>query len=76
MKSVDLYDKDFAEWIRLNVELLRSGQVAEADLAHVSEEIEHIGKSDYRALKTAITQILIHLLKYQYQPADGPGVGW
>lgn len=69
MKTVDLYDKDFAEWIRINVELLRSGQVAEADLAHIAEEIEDMGKSDYRALKSALTQILVHLLKYRYQPA-------
>lgn len=69
MKAADLYDTDFSEWIRVNVGLLRSGQTAEADLMHIAEEIEDMGKSEHRGLKSAVIQILLHLLKHQMQPA-------
>lgn len=69
MKAADLYDADFSEWAVRNAELLRSGHVDEADLEHIAEEIEDLSKSEHRALRSAVTQILMHLLKYEMQPA-------
>ena len=69
MKAAELYDTDFSEWSVRNAELLRSGQFAEADLEHIAEEIEDLSKRERRALRSAATQILMHLLKYKMQPA-------
>jgi len=69
MKAAELYDTDFSEWSVRNAELLRSGQFAEADLEHIAEEIEDLSKREHRGLKSAVTQIMLHLLKYQMQPA-------
>ena len=56
--------------------MLRSGAAAEADLAHIAEEIEDLGKNWRRALESRLTQLLLHLLKLRCQP-EYPGVrGW
>ena len=50
MRAAELYDKDFAEWARHNAELLRGGRASEADLEHIAEEIEDLGKRERRSL--------------------------
>ncbi len=69
MKAADLYDADFAEWAVRNAELLRSRHFDDADLEHIAEEIEDLGKSRLRVLESAMIQIMLHLLKYEKQPA-------
>ena len=68
MTAADLYDRDFAEWARRNAELLRSGRVAEADLDHIAEEIEDMGKRERRAMESRLARLIQHLLKWQVQP--------
>src|SRR5947208_12657968 len=68
MRTADLYDKDFAEWTRHNAELLRSGRVTEADLEHIAEEIEDMGKRERRELLSRLTVLIVHMLKWNVQP--------
>jgi Domain of unknown function DUF29 len=68
MKTAELYDLDFAEWARQNAELLRSGRASEADLEHIAEEIEDIGKRQRHALHNRSVRLMEHLLKWEYQP--------
>ena len=75
MKVAELYDTDFAEWSRLNAELLRSGRASEADLAHIAEEIEDMGKRERRSLYNRLYRLIEHLLKWQYQP-ERRGTSW
>lgn len=63
-----LYERDFYAWTVEQATALRSGQLRRVDLEHVAEEVEDMGKSQRRAVKSAVTVILIHLLKYRYQP--------
>jgi hypothetical protein len=49
--------------------LLKSGQFSEIDLANLIEEIESMGRSEKRGLENRLTALLLHLLKWQYQPA-------
>lgn len=63
------YEHDFYRWTQIQAELLRQGKLAEADLAHIAEEIESMGKSDRRAISSHLRNILLHLLKYCYQPS-------
>ena len=64
----DLYEQDFFEWTARNAELLRAGRFAEADLEHIAEEIEDMGKSERRELESRLSVLLNHLLKWRFQP--------
>jgi plasmid stabilization system protein ParE len=65
----DLYEQDFFEWTARDAELLRAGRFAEADLEHIAEEIEDMGKSERRELRTRLRVLLSHLLKWKFQPS-------
>lgn len=64
-----LYDTDFNLWIETQVQLLRDHQLNELDIENLIEEIESLGKSDKRQLKSRLEVLLHHLLKWQYQPS-------
>ena len=53
MISAELYETDFYEWTQHNAELLRSGNIQEADLTHVAEELEDMGMQERRDLLVA-----------------------
>ncbi|HEX3863766.1 MAG TPA: DUF29 domain-containing protein [Stellaceae bacterium] len=62
------YDEDFFAWTEEQARLLRAGEVAALDLANIAEEIESMGRSLRRELRSRIIVLLVHLLKWQYQP--------
>jgi hypothetical protein len=63
-----LYDADFVEWTAHTAELLRQGKFDEIDLEHVVEEIEDMGKRDFRAARSQLRRMLMHLIKQKIQP--------
>lgn len=63
-----LSEQDFSAWVEEQVGALRSGQTHRLDIEHLAEEIEDMGRSQRRAVKSALIIILSHLLKYRYQP--------
>jgi hypothetical protein len=63
-----LYERDFYLWVEEQVRLLREGRLDELDLANLLEEVEWMGRSEKRAIKSNLIVVLIHLLKYQFQP--------
>ncbi|HLI85614.1 MAG TPA: DUF29 domain-containing protein [Bryobacteraceae bacterium] len=65
----ELYDQDFYAWTQRASELLRRGCFAEADIEHVAEEIEDMGKEKQHALKSQARRLMVHLLKWEAQPA-------
>ncbi len=62
------YDTDFYTWPQDQAELLWQGRWAELDIHTLIEEIESLGRCEYRSLVSAIEQLTLHLLKWQYQP--------
>jgi hypothetical protein len=62
------YEKDFVLWLEYQAELLRQGRVAELDLENLAEEVESIGQRDKREAYNRLTVLLMHLLKYEFQP--------
>ena len=58
-----LYDTDLYAWARTNAELLRQGRYQELDVAHLIEEIEDMGKSEFRTMESHLQNLLMHLLK-------------
>jgi len=62
-----LYDTDLYTWATTNAELLRQGKYQQLDVAHLIEEIEDMGKNDQRSLASHLRNLLMHLLKWEYQ---------
>ncbi len=65
----ELYDHDYYAWIQDQVRALRERRIEDVDWEKVAEEIEDLGKSEKRALKSQLAQLLEHLLKLEYAPA-------
>ncbi len=63
------YDQDLYTWSLQQAQLLRERKFDQADWEHIIEEIEDMSKSEKRALQSFIETLLMHLLKWQYQPA-------
>ena len=63
-----LYERDFYLWIQTTAELLKQHRFTELDLENLIDEIETMGRSEKRAVKSNLEVVLIHLLKYKYQP--------
>jgi len=66
--SSRLYETDFYGWIQHQAGILRAGNFASLDLDNLIEEIEDMGKNRQRALESRLEILLMHLLKWQYQP--------
>jgi len=64
-----LYDTDFYGWTQEQADKLRTGNLAGLDLDNLIEEIESMGRGERRELESRIELLLMHLLKWQYQPA-------
>jgi hypothetical protein len=41
----ETYDRDFYAWANEQAALLRAGRLSDADIAHIAEEIESMGKT-------------------------------
>jgi hypothetical protein len=63
-----LYEKDYYLWLKQTIQLLQDSRLLDLDRQNLIEELENIVKSQKKALKSNLTVILWHLLKYKYQP--------
>jgi hypothetical protein len=62
------YATDFYGWTAEQARLLRKSKPAGLDWENVAEEIETLGKSDRRAVASALKVVLEHLIKWRFQP--------
>ena len=67
-KAPSLYEADFYAWANEQAALLRAGRLAEAEIANIAEEIESMGRSEKRELVSRLQILILHLLKWRYQP--------
>ncbi|MBV9118369.1 MAG: DUF29 domain-containing protein [Acetobacteraceae bacterium] len=74
--SDSAYDTDFCAWAAAQARLLRAGRLGEADIAHIAEEIEELGKRDRRELASRIQTVIEHVMKLTASPATQPRAGW
>lgn len=66
--SQDLYENDLYQWALTNARLLRSGQFKKIDIQHIADELEDMGKRERKELKSQLNRLILHLLKWQFQP--------
>lgn len=69
------YESDIIAWANEQASLLRSGLLSAIDIEHIAEEIEDVGKSEQRELASRMVILLVHLLKWHYQP-ERQGMSW
>ncbi|HBL12404.1 MAG TPA: DUF29 domain-containing protein [Cyanobacteria bacterium UBA11162] len=63
-----LYETDYLKWIETTVHKLQVRDYSNIDWENLIEEIGDMGRSERRSLESNLIVILIHLLKWQYQP--------
>ena len=62
-------ETDFYGWANEQAALLRAGRLEAADIANIVEELESKGRSEKRELISRLTELLVDLLKWRFQPA-------
>jgi uncharacterized protein DUF29 len=76
------YESDILAWSERQGELLhriaRGERVNDADLdwPNIAEEIESVGRSQLSAVRSLLTQALIHMLKAEAWPSSLAAPGW
>ncbi|MEH2071765.1 MAG: DUF29 domain-containing protein [Nostoc sp.] len=68
VNTQNLYNRDFYLWIQTIVQQLKEHKFDELDIHNLIEEVESTGRSEKRELKSRFVVLLIHLIKWQYQP--------
>ncbi len=71
-----LYEEDPYLWAQVQAALLRDQRFTELDLANLIEEVEDLGGSLKRSVRSHARRIMEHLLKLQHSPATEPRLGW
>ena len=69
------YDSDFEAWANEQAALRRAGDLAAADIEHVAEEIDSMGRLGKRERVSRLAVLLLHLLKWRYLP-ERRGASW
>ena len=69
------YHTDFFAWAQQQAALLRQGALSAIDLENLAEEIESMGRSQRDATGSHLVIVIMHLLKWVYQP-ERRGNSW
>ncbi|MBN3939990.1 DUF29 domain-containing protein [Nostoc sp. NMS9] len=61
-----LYDQDYYLWLRTTINQLRTSQFSSVDLNNLIEELEDMGRSQKRTVKSLLIRLFEYLLKLTY----------
>ncbi|MCX8000761.1 MAG: DUF29 domain-containing protein, partial [Leptospiraceae bacterium] len=62
-----LYEEDENLWLFENAKLLREGKLDLADIEHIAEFLEDMGRRDFREVLSRLKILIMHLLKWMFQ---------
>lgn len=65
-QSKNLYDRDFFLWLETTASLLEAKNFEQLDVENLLEEIQSMGKSERKELKSRLITLIEHLLKLEY----------
>jgi hypothetical protein len=75
-----LYETDYYAWTKEQAAELRAMVARRVsstlDLENLEEEVESLGRSDWRAARSQIQRLIEHLLKLECSPAPEPRAQW
>ena len=67
------YDEDFYAWTQEQAQALEDYKTSVLDWEHLAEEIADLGNEVQHALESHLRNLLMHLLKWAYQPERQSG---
>ena len=76
MTTPSLYDRDTLLWVEDTVAKLKSGDFANLDIENLIEEVDALGRSQKKELKSRLLVLLEHLLKRLYVDSPQDYRGW
>ena len=62
------YEEDFVAWLDDQARRARRREFDGLDLENIAEELEGMARRDRREIRNRLVILLLHLLKYQFQP--------
>ena len=65
---MDLYERDFHAWAFQQAEHVKRRSANELDWDNIAEELESLGKQQRSELRSRYEVLILHLLKWLYQP--------
>lgn len=63
-----LYDLDYQQWLETTIRYLSDRNFEQIDVEYLVAELQAMGKSEKSALESNLAILLMHLLRYKYQP--------
>jgi hypothetical protein len=63
-------EEDFHGWLLDQAAALRARDYEALDYEHLAEELESMGSQERRTLGSNLKNLLLHLLKFEYQPEE------
>ncbi len=63
-----VYADDWAAWVERHVELLLQRRFDELDIENLADEVGSLARGNFKAWVSAIRLVLLHMLKWDYQP--------
>ena len=70
------YETDFYAWTQQQAKAIRAMDAAALDTDHLAEEIDDLGVNIQHAITSQLERLLLHLLKWRYDPAQDPRRLW
>jgi predicted DNA-binding ribbon-helix-helix protein len=66
--SASLYASDYYGWVQEQIAHLKAGRLAALDVGNLIDEVGDLGKAEKRELVSALRVLLLHMLKWRFQP--------
>lgn len=63
-----LYEQDYYLWLEDTIQKLQLGELDRLNISALIEELQGMSNSEKNALESNLRILLMHLLKYRYQP--------
>jgi hypothetical protein len=63
------YEADYAAWLEHQVGLLKADRWSEVDKDNLIDEVESLGRSEFKGFVSAFEILIAHMLKWDVQPA-------
>jgi Domain of unknown function DUF29 len=70
------YEDDFYTWTQTQARALRDHKFIALDIEHLAEEVDDLGRTVRHAIVSQLERLLLHLLKWRYDPAQAPRRLW
>jgi hypothetical protein len=68
-----LYERDETAWLEAMSELIRLGELEQVDYPNLAEYLADMARRDRREVESRLTVLIVHSLKWIYQPERRTG---